>query len=109
LPKKKENNGRRVPVQISRRAIHNSRGSKFYGLINSKINFHQLENFSNEIRFNENTDHSKIRIELLTNAAKDTDLIAYSTFNDMEFKIEGTIQISLVPIKKQNQLLKHYH
>jgi hypothetical protein len=24
----------------------------------------------------------------------------------MEFKIEGTIQISLVPIKKQNQLLK---
>jgi hypothetical protein len=35
-----------------------------------------------------------------------TDLIAYSTFNDMELKIEGTIQISLVPIKKQNQLLK---
>jgi hypothetical protein len=54
------------------------------GLINSKINFHQLENFSNEIRFNENNNHSKIRIELLTNAAKDIDLIAYSTFNDME-------------------------
>ena len=72
------------------------------GLINSKINFHQLENFSNEIRFNENTDHSKIRIELLTNAAKDiTNLIAYSTLNDMELKIEGAIQISLVPIKKQ--------
>jgi hypothetical protein len=40
------------------------------GLINSKINFHQLEHFSNEIRFNENNNHSKIRIELLTNAAK---------------------------------------
>jgi hypothetical protein len=51
----------------------------------------------------------KSESELLTNAAKDiTDLIAYSTFNDMEFKIEGTIQISLVPIKKQNQLLKQY-
>jgi hypothetical protein len=34
------------------------------GLINSKINFHQLENFSNEIRFNEN-NHSKIRIGCL--------------------------------------------
>jgi hypothetical protein len=44
----------------------------------------------------------KSESELLTNAAKDiADLIAYSTFNDMEVKIEGTIQISLVPIKKQ--------
>jgi hypothetical protein len=64
------------------------------GLINSKINFHQLEHFSNEIRFNENNNHSKIRIELLTNAAKISDLIAYSTLNGMEFKIEGTIKIS---------------
>jgi hypothetical protein len=94
---KKKNNGksRRIPVQISR-TIHNSRGSKnSIRLINSKINFHQLENFSNEIRFNENNDHSKIRIELLTNQQDITDLIAYSTLNGMEFKIEGTIQISL--------------
>ncbi len=71
------------------------------GLINSKINFHQLENFSNEIRFSESTAHSKIRIELLTNASENiTDLIADSIPNDMEFKIEGTIQISLVPAKK---------
>lgn len=71
------------------------------GLINSKINFHQLENFSNEIRFSENSAHSKIRIELLTNASENiTDLIADSIPNDMEFKIEGTIQISLVPAKK---------
>jgi hypothetical protein len=71
------------------------------GLINSKINFHQLENFSNEIRFSESAAHSKIRIELLTNASENiTDLISYSIPNDMEFKIEGTIQISLVPAKK---------
>jgi hypothetical protein len=71
------------------------------GLINSKINFHQLENFSNEIRFNENSAHSKIRIELLTNASENiSDLIAYSLLNDMQFKIEGDIQISLVPAKK---------
>jgi hypothetical protein len=56
------------------------------GLINSKINFHQLEHFSNEIRFNENNDHSKIRIELLTNQQDITDLIAYSTLNGMELK-----------------------
>jgi hypothetical protein len=55
------------------------------GLINSKINFHQLENFSNEIRFNENTDHSKIRIELLTNAENNRfDLLLHS--NDMSLK-----------------------
>lgn len=71
------------------------------GLINSKINFHQLENFSNEIRFNEKSTHSKIRIELLTNASENiSDLIAYSLLNDMQFKIEGNIQISLVPAKK---------
>lgn len=71
------------------------------GLINSKINFHQLENFSNEIRFSENTVHSKIRIELLTDASENiTDLLDYSLLNDMHFKIDGTIQISLVPAKK---------
>ena len=71
------------------------------GLINSKINFHQLENFSNEIRFNETSAHSKIRIDLLTNASENiSDLIAYSLLNDMQFKIEGNIQISLVPAKK---------
>lgn len=71
------------------------------GLINSKINFHQLENFSSEIRFNKDTAHSKIRIELLTDASENiTDLIAFSILNDMQFKIDGTIQISLVPAKK---------
>jgi hypothetical protein len=71
------------------------------GLINSKINFHQLENFSNEIRFNELNAHSKIRIELLTTASESIkDLFTYSLLNDMQFKIEGTVQISLVPAKK---------
>ncbi|BDB52972.1 hypothetical protein [Flavobacterium ammonificans] len=34
-------------------------------LINSKINFHNLEDFSNSIRFNSDSSHSKIRIEQL--------------------------------------------
>jgi hypothetical protein len=77
------------------------------GLINSKINFHQLENFSNEIRFNENTAHSRIRIELLTDALENiTALIAYSTLNNMQFKIDGSIQISLVPEKTLESIVQ---
>lgn len=34
-------------------------------LINSKINFHNLEDFSNSIRFNSDSSNSKIRIEQL--------------------------------------------
>lgn len=71
------------------------------GLINSKINFHQLEYFSNEIRFNEKTSHSKLRVELLTDAADNiSELVTYSHTNNMQFKIEGKIQITLVPIDK---------
>jgi hypothetical protein len=73
----KENNGKKVEeYQFKLVEGHTTVEAKnSIRLINSKINFHQLENFSNEIRFNENNDHSKIRIELLTNAAKDiTDL-----------------------------------
>jgi hypothetical protein len=70
------------------------------GLINSKIDFHQLEDFSNEIRFNENTNHSKIRIELLTNASKNiTSLLAHCVLYNLQCKIEGNIKISLVPTK----------
>lgn len=67
------------------------------GLINSKINFHQLENFSNEIRFNEKTSHSKQRVNSLTTASEQIlDLVANT--NNMQFKIEGTVQITLVPM-----------
>ena len=34
-------------------------------LINNKISFHSLEDFSSQIRFNKDTDHSKKRIEEL--------------------------------------------
>jgi hypothetical protein len=71
LPKKK-NNGKVEEYQFKlvEGQYTTVEAQKTMGLINSKINFHQLEHFSNEIRFNENNNHSKIRIEL-TNAAKD--------------------------------------
>lgn len=34
-------------------------------LINNKISFHSLEDFSSQIRFNKDTEHSKKRIEEL--------------------------------------------
>lgn len=69
------------------------------GLINSKINFHQLEHFSNEIRFNDKTSHSKQRVKSLAEASEEIlDLVA--TTKNMQFKIEGNIQISLVPIEE---------
>ena len=34
-------------------------------LIDNKISFHSLEDFSSQIRFNKDTDHSKKRIEEL--------------------------------------------
>lgn len=69
------------------------------GLINSKINFHQLEHFSNEVRFNEKTSHAKQRVKALTNASEQiTDLVA--TNSNMKFKIEGSIQITLVPVEE---------
>ncbi len=68
-------------------------------MINSKINFHQLEHFSNEIRFNEKTSHSKQRVQALTDASEQITSLVTSA-NNMQFKIEGTIQISLVPIEE---------
>jgi hypothetical protein len=60
--------GQYTPLEAKKNSIR---------FINSKINFHQLENFSNEIRLLEECRSFKIRIELLTNLQK-TDLISYS-------------------------------
>ena len=69
------------------------------GLINSKINFHQLEHFSNEVRFSQKPVHSKQRVTALNEAVKKiTDMV--ETTANMQFKIEGNIQISLVPVEE---------
>lgn len=69
------------------------------GLINSKINFHQLEHFSNEVRFNEKTSHSKQRVKTLTDASEQISALV-ATASNMQFKIEGSIQITLVPAEE---------
>jgi hypothetical protein len=73
-------------------------GKVLFSLINSKINYHNLEIFSNQIRFDDENPHSKIRIKTLSDAAEYIkELIKKGSLQDMELKIDGVIQIALTP------------
>ncbi|MDI1305314.1 MAG: hypothetical protein PSX42_10795 [bacterium] len=73
-------------------------GKVLFSLINSKINYHNLEIFSNQIRFDEENPHSKIRIKTLSDASEYIkELIKEGSLQDMELKIDGVIQIILTP------------
>lgn len=65
-------------------------------LINNKISFHSLEDFSNQIRFNKDTNHSKKRIEEL-NKMKTLieDVINQADTEKHTLKIECMIKISV--------------
>ena len=66
-------------------------------LINSKIDFHNLYSFSNHIRFNNDVNASKKRIEELT-ATKDEiiELISKASQEGHHFRIKSTISIELI-------------
>lgn len=73
-------------------------GRVLFTLINSKINFHNLEVFSNQIRFKEDDHHSKKRMKTLLDASEYIkELIKEGSLKDMELKIDGVIQIVLIP------------
>ena len=73
-------------------------GKVLFSLINSKINYHNLEGFSNQIRFDKENPHSKIRIKTLSDASECIkELIKEASFQNMELKIESVIQIVLSP------------
>lgn len=73
-------------------------GKVLFSLINNKINYHNLEKFSNQIRFDEENPHSKIRLENLSAASNYIkDLINEASQKNMELKIEGVVQIVLLP------------
>lgn len=76
-------------------------GKVLFSLINNKINYHNLEKFSNQIRFDEDNSHSKVRLETLSKASSYIkDLIDEAALNNMELKIEGVIQLVLLPKSK---------
>lgn len=65
-------------------------------LINSKINYHQLESFSNQIRFDGSISHSQKRIESLTQSSEIIQSIIKEASNKgKQLKIESIIQITL--------------
>ncbi len=73
-------------------------GRVLFTLINSKVNFHNLEVFSNQIRFKEEDHPSKIRIKTLLDTSEYIkELIKEGSLKDMELKIDGVIQIVLIP------------
>ena len=66
-------------------------------LINSKIDFHNLFAFSNHIRFNNDVNASKKRIEEL-NLVKDEmiELIKKGSQDGYNFRIKSSISIELI-------------
>ena len=66
-------------------------------MLNSKINYHKLEDFSNHVRFDSALLHSKKRINELQNAQSDlATLIDFAKQNGKKIKIDSTIIIELL-------------
>ncbi|MBB1192574.1 hypothetical protein DNC80_02690 [Flavobacterium sp. SOK18b] len=77
-------------------------GKVLFSLINSKINYHNLEQFSNEIRFDQDHLHSKRRKETLQEASDYIkELIKEADAKNMELCVNGVIQIEMQPRLKQ--------
>lgn len=67
------------------------------GVINSKINFHKLEDFSNHIRFDGSLSNSKKRIDELNQSLQDfIALIAIAKNKNLKISIKSDIIIELV-------------
>lgn len=65
-------------------------------LLNYKIDYHNREDFSNHIRFNKNIEHSKKRIQELTEVKEQIrSLILNSESEDIKFIIKSNISIEI--------------
>lgn len=65
-----------------------------FPLINNKINFHSLESFSNEIRFDKDVTNSRKRIaELQQDQLKIQELLEEAESNGIKLKITSHIKI----------------
>lgn len=66
-------------------------------ILNSKINFHNLLSFSNHIRFNNDINTSKNRIEELNNTKTAIiEFIDKATKDNLSLKIKSNITIELI-------------
>lgn len=67
-----------------------------FNLINTKINFHNLKNFSSDIRSGEADEVGLKRVTELTEAKEMiTQLINYATIENLSIKIEADIVITI--------------
>ena len=65
-------------------------------LLNYKIDYHNREDFSNHIRFNKNIEHSKKRIQELTEVKEQIrSLILNCETEDIKFVIKSNISIEI--------------
>jgi hypothetical protein len=66
-------------------------------LFNSKIEYHQLESFSNHIRLGSDSSFSQKRIHALTQSIESiNDIIQEAIETGKQLKIEGLIQITFM-------------
>lgn len=64
-------------------------------LFNSKINFHQLESFSNHIRHGSDLSISQHRVESLKDSIEGIkELIKIAGANGKQLKVQSTVQIT---------------
>lgn len=72
-------------------------GKVLFSLINSKINYHNLELFSAQERSDGDLEHSKQRIEYLKNVSDQLSaFLKTATQNQYHFEITGNIQIQMI-------------
>ena len=65
-------------------------------LLNYKIDFHKREDFSNHIRFNQDLEHSKKRVDELTQTKLDLkEVVEYAKENNLKFVIKSIISVEL--------------
>lgn len=68
-----------------------------FALINSKINYHNLQAFSIREKFSGDVSHLNDRVEALKSVCDDLkEVLAYATENGLELKIDGVINIEMV-------------
>jgi hypothetical protein len=68
------------------------------GVINAKINYHNLDSFSNHIRFDDAISNSKKRIDQLENTLVDVkEIIDFAERKGIKLKINSTINVDFVP------------
>jgi len=71
--------------------------SILFALINSKINFHQMESFGITVRSSGDTSFHENRIKQLAQTNRDIKKVMdYATENNLRLKINGTIEIKLI-------------